>query len=101
MTEDLFTRVQEFLEKNSYHGYRYSDNYHHLRAELTGEIERLIKCRFKYDVFVILGDRGDESLLFDNNLTMISYHIGKFKNEDVFLGHIMKDFIFGCPDPGA
>lgn len=101
MTEDLFTRVQEFLEKNSYHGYRYSNSYLDLRAELTAEIERLIKCRFKYDVLVILGYGGGESLLFDNNQTIIPYRIQKFKNEDVFLGHIMKDFIFGCPDPGA
>jgi hypothetical protein len=35
MTEDLFTRVQKFLKENSHYSYRYSNNYHLLRAELT------------------------------------------------------------------
>jgi hypothetical protein len=101
MTEDLFTRVQEFLKENSHYSYRYSDGYHTLRAKLNLELETLIAQHFKFEVYIILGDGNEESLLFDDNFTMVSYDTEKFKSKDVFLGHIMKDFLFGVTDPGA
>jgi hypothetical protein len=103
MTEDLFDRVQEFLEKKSHYNYRYPDFYIGLKARLCRELEQLVKYHFEFQIFIMLGDVGDKSLLFSTKDigNLVSYDKEKFKSKEVFLGHIMKDFIFGCSDPGA